>query len=60
MEANFVKADSSNLPKVDSAMITAFIASNSDYVSAEIRGVKNKRYVAEYMANFKFYIFYRS
>lgn len=40
VEKDFIKADSANLPKVDSFMIANFFASNPDFCSAEFRNVK--------------------
>ncbi|KAH9627674.1 hypothetical protein HF086_016828 [Spodoptera exigua] len=40
VEKDFIKADSVNLPKVDSFMIANFFASNPDFCSAEFRNVK--------------------
>nr|CAI5838881.1 unnamed protein product [Callosobruchus analis] len=42
IESGYKKASSDNLPCVDSAMIQDFFASNSDFVSAEVRHVKTK------------------
>ncbi|KAF9415527.1 hypothetical protein HW555_006846 [Spodoptera exigua] len=46
-EAGFVKAQSDNLPKIDAFMMTAYFASNPDFTSAEIRGVKAARSTRE-------------
>nr|CAI5829260.1 unnamed protein product [Callosobruchus analis] len=43
IESGYKKASSDNLPCVDSAMIQDFFASNSDFVSAEVRHVKTKK-----------------
>lgn len=40
MEDGFLKADSSNLPKVDSLMVGLFFKLCSDLGSAEFRNVK--------------------
>lgn len=40
MDQGFIKADSANLPKIDSFMIGNFFASNPDFCSAEFRNVK--------------------
>ncbi|GBP76944.1 hypothetical protein EVAR_45024_1 [Eumeta japonica] len=40
VEKRLYKADSANLPKVDSFMIANFFASNPDFCSAEFRNVK--------------------
>lgn len=40
MEKGFMKADSSNLPRVDSFMVAQFFANNPDFCSAEFRNVK--------------------
>ncbi|GBP04348.1 hypothetical protein EVAR_6548_1 [Eumeta japonica] len=40
VEKDFIKADSANLPKVDSFMIANFFASNPDFCSAEFRNAK--------------------
>ncbi|XP_072943451.1 uncharacterized protein [Epargyreus clarus] len=42
-EIGFVKAQSDNLPKIDAFMMTAYFASNPDFMSAEIKGVKAAR-----------------
>lgn len=42
-ETGFVKAQSDNLPKIDVFMMTAYFASNLDFTSAEIKGVKAAR-----------------
>ncbi|XP_060807339.1 uncharacterized protein LOC132903320 isoform X2 [Amyelois transitella] len=46
-EAGFVKAQSDNLPKIDAFMMTSYFASNPDFTSAEIRGVKAARSTRE-------------
>ncbi|CAG4938604.1 unnamed protein product [Colias eurytheme] len=46
-ETGFVKAQSDNLPKIDAFMMTAYFASNPDFTSAEIRGVKAARSTRE-------------
>lgn len=43
LESGFVKATSSNLPKVDSAMVFEFYRDNPDFFSAEMRNVKASR-----------------
>lgn len=43
MEEGFIKADSSNLPKVDSAMLSEFLIKNANYFSAEMKNVKANR-----------------
>ncbi|XP_047024927.1 uncharacterized protein LOC124633669 [Helicoverpa zea] len=40
MEAGFLKATSSNLPKVDVIMLGAFFANNTNFCSAEFRNTK--------------------
>ena len=45
MEAGYVKADSRNLPDIDHLMIAEFFSSSDLYLSAEIRSVKNLRWV---------------
>lgn len=40
MEKDYIRGDSSNLPKVDIDMIIDFFTSNPCYNSAEIRGAK--------------------
>ncbi|KAI5644485.1 hypothetical protein NE865_03592 [Phthorimaea operculella] len=40
MEPGFMKADSANLPKIDSYMVANFFACNPDFCSAEFRNVK--------------------
>ncbi|CAH2016451.1 unnamed protein product [Acanthoscelides obtectus] len=43
MEQNFVKADSSNLPKVAYEMIDEYYRHNADFVKANVRNVKTQR-----------------
>ena len=45
MEPGFVKADSRNLPEVNHLMIAEFFSKSDLYLSAEIRAVKNQRWV---------------
>ncbi|XP_045542722.1 uncharacterized protein LOC106710540 [Papilio machaon] len=40
MEQGFNKANSANLPRVDSLMVGEFLASNKDFCSAEFRSIK--------------------
>ncbi|CAH0577783.1 unnamed protein product [Chrysodeixis includens] len=40
MESNFVRADNSNLPKIDSFMVAMFFKDNADYYAAELKNVK--------------------
>ena len=40
MEENFVKGDSTNLPRLDAIMVASFFATNPDFCSAEYRNVK--------------------
>nr|XP_026492169.1 uncharacterized protein LOC113397863 [Vanessa tameamea] len=40
MQTEFVKADSMNLPNIDSMMVAKFFACNPDFCSAEFRNVK--------------------
>ncbi|XP_046961765.1 uncharacterized protein LOC124543737 [Vanessa cardui] len=40
MEQGFIKANSSNLPRIDLLMLGGFFASNNDFCSAEFRNVK--------------------
>lgn len=42
-DTGFVKAQSDNLPKIDVFMMSTFFASNPDFTSAEIKGVKATR-----------------
>ncbi|KAL4719807.1 hypothetical protein ACJJTC_009424 [Scirpophaga incertulas] len=42
MELGFTKANSSNLPRVDSLMLGEFLASNKDLYSAEFRNVSSR------------------
>lgn len=44
-EQGYFKAQSDNLPKVDSIMIAEFFSRNVLFSSAEIRGVKANSYV---------------
>ncbi|KAK5646409.1 hypothetical protein RI129_004873 [Pyrocoelia pectoralis] len=39
-EANFIKADSSNLPQVDLFMVMKYFNKSHDFLSTEMRGVK--------------------
>lgn len=43
-ESGFVKAQSDNLPKIDAFMMTDYFASNPDFTSTEVKGVKAARY----------------
>lgn len=45
LESGFVKAASDNLPKVDNEMVETFFLHNLQFLSAEVRNVKTKRYV---------------
>ena len=45
MEPGYVKADSRNLPEVNHLMIAEFFSKSDLYLSAEIRAVKNQRWV---------------
>lgn len=45
MEPGYVKADSRNLPAVNHLMIAQFFSKSDLYLSAEIRAVKNQRWV---------------
>ncbi|XP_028170878.1 uncharacterized protein LOC114360375 [Ostrinia furnacalis] len=40
MDPGFVKAESTNLPKIDTLMVANFFALNPDFCSAELRNVK--------------------
>ncbi|XP_026322183.1 uncharacterized protein LOC113231862 [Hyposmocoma kahamanoa] len=40
MDAGFVKAESTNLPRIDTLMVGNFFALNPDFCSAELRNVK--------------------
>lgn len=40
MDANFVQADSSNLPRIDALMVALFFKNNADYYSSELKNVK--------------------
>ncbi|KAL4712775.1 hypothetical protein ACJJTC_019427 [Scirpophaga incertulas] len=40
MDPNFVRADNSNLPKIDSFMVANFFKSNTDYYAAEFKNVR--------------------
>ncbi|KAJ0169999.1 hypothetical protein K1T71_014605 [Dendrolimus kikuchii] len=40
MDAGFIKANSSNLPKIDVIMLGAFLATNTNFCSAEFRNIK--------------------
>lgn len=40
MESGFIKANSGNLPKIDSLMVANFFATNKDFCAAELRNVK--------------------
>lgn len=39
-DADYVKADSSNMPEVDVIMVMDYFNTNRDFISAELRGVK--------------------
>lgn len=43
VSSGFVKADSSNLPEVNSDMVQDFFINNSQFVSAEVRHEKTLR-----------------
>ncbi|KAI4468019.1 hypothetical protein MML48_2g00001854 [Holotrichia oblita] len=43
MDIEFVQGQSDNLPKVDAFMLTKYFATNSEFTSAEIKGVKVSR-----------------
>ena len=45
MGPGYVKADSRNLPEVNHVMIAEFLSKSDLYLSAEIRAVKNQRWV---------------
>ncbi|GBP32019.1 hypothetical protein EVAR_21052_1 [Eumeta japonica] len=40
MNPNFVRADNSNLPKIDAFMVAHFFKNNPDYYAAELKNVK--------------------
>ena len=40
MESNFVRADNSNLPKIDAFMVALFFKNNADYYAVELKNVK--------------------
>lgn len=40
MEINFIRADNSNLPKIDAFMVAVFFKNNTDYYAAELKNVK--------------------
>ncbi|GBP29595.1 hypothetical protein EVAR_79144_1 [Eumeta japonica] len=40
MDPNFVRADNSNLPKIDAFMVAHFFKNNADYYAAELKNVK--------------------
>lgn len=42
-DPGFLQAQADNLPKIDSFMLTKFLCENSDFVGAEIRGLKIAR-----------------
>lgn len=42
-DSGYVKGQSDNLPKIDAFMMSAYFASNTDFTSTEIRGVKAAR-----------------
>ncbi|GBP90152.1 hypothetical protein EVAR_65403_1 [Eumeta japonica] len=57
VEKDFIKADSANLPKVDSFMIANFFASNPDFCSAEFRNVKTSvRYASTFAKTYKAHV----
>ena len=39
MESNFVRADNSNLPKIDAFMVALFFKNNADYYAAKLKNV---------------------
>jgi hypothetical protein len=46
MEEQFIKGNSDNLPRVDMHMMHEYYINNINYFSAEIKGVKNLRFVS--------------
>ncbi|GBP20933.1 hypothetical protein EVAR_9502_1 [Eumeta japonica] len=46
MDPNFVRADNSNLPKIDAFMVAHFFKNNADYYAAELKNVKTAIYSA--------------
>ncbi|GBP65153.1 hypothetical protein EVAR_48630_1 [Eumeta japonica] len=40
MDPNFVRADNSNLPKINAFMVAHFFKNNADYYAAELKNVK--------------------
>ena len=40
MESNLVRADNSNLQKIDAFMVALFFKNNADYYAAELKNVK--------------------
>lgn len=45
-EPGFIKGKSDNLPMVDIITVGEFLSTNDNFVSAEVRGVKNVRLVS--------------
>ncbi|GBO35029.1 hypothetical protein AVEN_74722-1 [Araneus ventricosus] len=43
MDIGFVQGKSDNLPRIDSTMMTMYFKKNSDFMMAEIRGIKAQR-----------------
>ena len=43
MDEGYEKGQSDNLPKIDGLMVAHYFAKNSDFVAAEMRGVKMKK-----------------
>ena len=40
MDPKFVRADNSNLPKIDAFMVAHYFKNNADYYAAELKNVK--------------------
>ncbi|KAL4710253.1 hypothetical protein ACJJTC_003533 [Scirpophaga incertulas] len=47
MDDGFEKGQSDNLPKIDGLMVAYYLTKNSDFVAAEMRGVKMQRSVRD-------------
>lgn len=45
----FNKGQSDNLPRIDSIAMFSFLGKNPDFMGAEIRGIKTKRYVKSFL-----------
>ncbi|GBP60211.1 hypothetical protein EVAR_81357_1 [Eumeta japonica] len=58
MDPNFVRADNSNLPKIDAFMVAHFFKNNVDYYAAELANVKTAMYEDDSMIAKIFRVFF--